>query len=64
MYNIFLAWNEDSEHVSINMRPRRFKNELKQSVEKLGWKFMAKNIPSDMLPAVKMNPTDFDSFTP
>lgn len=64
IYSIFLAWNEDSEHVSINMRPRRFKNELKQSVEKLGWKFMAKNIPSDMLPAAKMDPTDFDSFTP
>lgn len=64
IYSIFLAWNEDSEHVAINMRPRRFKNELKQSVEKLGWKFMAKNIPSDMLPAAKMDPTDFDSFTP
>lgn len=64
IYSIFLAWNEDSEHVSFNMRPRRFKNELKQSVEKLGWKFMAKNIPSDMLPAAKMDPTDFDSFTP
>lgn len=64
MYNIFLSWNEYSEHVPTTMRPRRFKNELKQSVEKLGWKFMAKNIPSDMLPAAKMNPTDFDSFTP